>query len=45
MTASSRNSTFYQQLLQKIETANPIGDIHVITGNLSSHNSVSTAPG
>ncbi|MCC3774896.1 transposase [Streptomyces sp. UNOB3_S3] len=42
MTASSRNSTFYQQFLQLIETANPTGDIYVITDNLSSHNSLST---
>ncbi|MFF3327563.1 transposase [Streptomyces sp. NPDC002889] len=42
MTAPSRNSVFYQQFLQKAEDANPIGDIYVITDNLSSHNSVST---
>ncbi|MEU2930714.1 IS630 family transposase [Streptomyces sp. NPDC007251] len=42
MAASSRNSLFYQQFLQKIEAANPVGDIHVVTDNLSSHNSLST---
>ncbi|MGW2825951.1 transposase [Streptomyces sp. NPDC001443] len=42
MTATSRNSAFYQQFLQLVEDANPVGDIYVITGNLSSHNSVST---
>ncbi|WP_260691808.1 transposase [Streptomyces sp. S1A1-3] len=42
MTATSRNSAFYQQFLQLIEEANPAGDIYVITDNLSSHNSVST---
>ncbi|WP_239070924.1 transposase [Streptomyces sp. SID13666] len=45
MTASSRNSVFYQQFLQKLENANPNGDIYVITDNLSSHNSLSTEPG
>ncbi|MFJ7209861.1 transposase [Streptomyces sp. NPDC098789] len=42
MTATSRNSVFYQQFLQKLETSNPAGDIYVITDNLSSHNSLST---
>ncbi|MFC3577415.1 transposase [Streptomyces yaanensis] len=42
MTASSRNSAFYQQFLQKVEAANPTGDIYVVTDNLSSHNSLST---
>ncbi|MFJ9753054.1 transposase [Streptomyces chartreusis] len=42
MTASSRNSAFYQQFLQMVETANPAGDIYVVTDNLSSHNSLST---
>ncbi|MGW0580949.1 IS630 family transposase [Streptomyces sp. NPDC002920] len=42
MTATSRNSAFYQQFLQVVEDANPVGDIYVITDNLSSHNSVST---
>ncbi|SOE33699.1 hypothetical protein SAMN05442782_10766 [Streptomyces sp. OK228] len=42
MTATSRNSAFYQQFLQLVEDANPVGDIYVITDNLSSHNSVST---
>ncbi|WP_405561334.1 IS630 family transposase [Streptomyces canus] len=42
MTASSRNSAYYQQFLQKVETANPTGDIYVVTDNLSSHNSLST---
>ncbi len=42
MTAPSRNSTGYQQLLTTVEAANPDGDIVVITDNLSSHNSYST---
>ncbi|QNA77968.1 IS630 family transposase [Streptomyces sp. So13.3] len=42
MTAPSRNSAFYQQFLQRIEEANPAGDIYVVTDNLSSHNSLST---
>ncbi|MGA4850955.1 transposase [Streptomyces sp. G5(2025)] len=42
MAASSRNSAFYQQFLQKVEAANPVGDIYVVTDNLSSHNSLST---
>ncbi|MGY4920675.1 hypothetical protein ACWD9K_36985 [Streptomyces sp. 900116325] len=41
-TASSRNSAFYQRFLQKLEEANPAGDIYVVTDNLSSHNSLST---
>ncbi|WP_461097824.1 transposase [Streptomyces bullii] len=35
-------SAFYQQFLQKVEAANPAGDIYVITDNLSSHNSLAT---
>jgi hypothetical protein len=43
MTASSRNSAYYQQFLSQAEDANPgNGTIYVITDNLSSHNSVST---
>jgi transposase len=42
MTASSRNSAFYQQFLQRLEDANPVGQIVVVTDNLSSHNSLST---
>ncbi|WP_331744122.1 transposase (plasmid) [Streptomyces sp. NBC_01136] len=42
MTASSRNSVFYQQFLQLIEDANPDGEIWIVTDNLSSHNSLST---
>jgi hypothetical protein len=42
LTASSRNSLYYQQFLEMLEQANPVGDIHVITDNLSSHNSKST---
>ncbi|MER5667128.1 transposase [Streptomyces mirabilis] len=42
MTASSRNSVFYQQCLQQIEDANPSGEIWIVTDNLSSHNSLST---
>jgi hypothetical protein len=42
LTAASRNSVGDQQLLAAVETANPTGDIMVITDNLSSHASVST---
>ena len=28
MAASSRNSAFYQRFLQKVEAANPVGDIY-----------------
>lgn len=42
MTAPSHNSVGYQQLLAAVETANPAGDIVVITDNLSSHTSAST---
>ncbi|WP_228839086.1 hypothetical protein, partial [Nocardia amamiensis] len=42
VTASSRNSVNYQRFLELVEQANPVGDIHVITDNLSSHNSKST---
>ncbi|MFI1258997.1 hypothetical protein ACH4U6_35200 [Streptomyces netropsis] len=42
MTASSLNSTFYQRFLQRLEPANPTGDIYVITDSLSSHNGLST---
>ena len=42
LTAPSRNSVGYQDLLGAVETANPAGTIMVITDNLSSHTSVST---
>jgi len=42
MTAPSRNSVGYQQLLTAVEAANPTGTIVVITDNLSSHTSSST---
>ncbi|MFF3327709.1 hypothetical protein [Streptomyces sp. NPDC002889] len=42
MTASSRNSAFYQQFLQRLEEANPVGQIVVVTDNLSSLNSLFT---
>ena len=42
LTAPSRNSAGYQQLLAAVEQANPTGEIAVITDNLSSHSSVST---
>ncbi|MET7551875.1 transposase [Streptomyces sp. NPDC005500] len=46
MTASSRNSAFYQQFLNKLEDADPVGDIYLVTDNLSSHKSGSLrAPG
>jgi hypothetical protein len=37
LTASSRNSVGYQQLLAPVEQANPTGELAVITDNLSSH--------
>jgi hypothetical protein len=40
--AASRNSTNYLALLESIEADNPAGDIYLITGNLSSHNSAQT---
>ncbi|GHO79721.1 hypothetical protein KSD_74920 [Ktedonobacter sp. SOSP1-85] len=40
--APSRNSTNYIELLKLIEADNPIGDIFIITDNLSSHNSLET---
>jgi hypothetical protein len=42
LTAPSRNSVGYQQLLATVEQANPTGQIAVITDNLSSHSSFST---
>ncbi len=42
MCASSRNSAFYQDFLQRAEQANPVGTLYVITDNLSSHDSKST---
>jgi hypothetical protein len=35
MAASSRNSVFYQQFLQLVEDGNPIGEIWIVTDNLS----------
>jgi len=43
--APSRNSEHYQRCLQQEEDANPRGQIVIITGNLSSHDSKSTRPG
>jgi hypothetical protein len=45
MCASSRNSAFYQDFLQRAERANPEGTLYVITDNLSSHDSKSTRAG
>jgi DDE superfamily endonuclease len=42
LTASSRNSAGYQQLLGLVEQANPSGELAVITDNLSSHSSFAT---
>lgn len=42
LTASSRNSLYYQRFLDLVEQVNPTGDIYVITDNLSSHDSKST---
>lgn len=39
LTAPSRNPVGYRQLLDRINAANPEGDIRVITDNLSSHKS------
>ncbi|WP_202797678.1 transposase [Candidatus Protofrankia datiscae] len=41
-TAPSRNSTYYQRFLHLVEEANPTGEIHVVTDNLSSHDSKAT---
>jgi transposase len=40
--AASRNSKNYMQMLQAIEAANSVGDVYIITDNLSSHNSKAT---
>ena len=40
--AASRNSKGYIALLADIEADNPVGDIFIITDNLSSHNSLET---
>jgi transposase len=40
--APSRNSAHWQAFLARLEQANPIGTIAVITDNLSSHSSVAT---
>jgi hypothetical protein len=42
MCADRRNSLCYQDFLALLETVNPVGDIVVVTDNLSSHTSVST---
>jgi hypothetical protein len=42
VTAPSRDSVGYQQLLAAVEAANPTGEIAVITDNLLSHSSFST---
>jgi DDE superfamily endonuclease len=39
LTAPSRNTQGYLQLLNAIESANPDGDLYLITDNLSSHTS------
>ena len=41
-TAPSRNSVHYQRFLSLVEQANPMGEVVVITDNLSSHTSVAT---
>lgn len=45
MTASSRNSAFYQQFLQKTEAANPTGDIYVVTDSPFRTTACPPAPG
>ncbi len=42
MTAASRSSTHYQRFLQRVEGANPAGQIRIVTDNLSSHHSKAT---
>jgi hypothetical protein len=44
MTAPSRNSAYYQQFLQKVEAANPVGDIYVVTDNTISAGPVKDWP-
>lgn len=39
LTASSRNTKGYLQLLEAVAEANPTGDLYLITDNLSSHKS------
>jgi transposase len=38
-TAASRNTAGYLDLLQEIDQDNPVGDLYLITDNLSSHTS------
>lgn len=38
-TAPSRNTAGYRQLLEALDTANPVGDLYVISDNLASHKS------
>nr|WP_236065245.1 hypothetical protein [Reticulibacter mediterranei] len=40
--ATARNSKNYIELLKEIEADNPMGDIFIVTDNLSSHNSLET---
>lgn len=40
--AAARNSRNYIELLKDIEADNPLGDLFIITDNLSSHNSLET---
>src|SRR5260370_14025883 len=40
--AAARNSKNYLELLKDIEADNPMGDIFIVTDNLSSHNSLET---
>jgi len=39
LTTRSRNTAGYLQLLEAIAAANPVGDLHLISDNLSSHKS------
>jgi transposase len=39
LTAPSRNTAGYLALLQDVEAANPLGELYLITDNLSSHQS------
>jgi hypothetical protein len=40
LTAPSRNTKGYLQLLEAVAQANPSGDLYLITDNLSSHKSL-----
>jgi hypothetical protein len=39
LTAPSRNTNGYRELLEAVKRANPTGDLYVVTDNLASHKS------